>query len=137
MARVGSLYVRFSHSNPCADDEPHLQKWYLCDKYLPYALGGGYILGNDLVAYVAANANRLERYNSEVCCSSRFMSFDNEDSMYVGRRMSLSALGWLRSKQLESTTFDSIRNGRFFSVYIVFVGLLVLIHADAGLADAH
>ena len=39
--------------------------WFLCDTYLPYALGGGYILSSDLVAYLSANAPLLQRYKSE------------------------------------------------------------------------
>lgn len=33
--------------------------WILCDKYLPYALGGGYILSKNLVKYLAKNAEHL------------------------------------------------------------------------------
>jgi len=37
----------------------------LCDKYIPYALGGGYILGKSLVEYLAENAKDLQLFNSE------------------------------------------------------------------------
>ena len=37
----------------------------LCDKYIPYALGGGYILGKSLVQYLADNAKMLQLFNSE------------------------------------------------------------------------
>lgn len=30
-------------------------KWILCDKYLPYALGGGYVLSKDLIIYIVNN----------------------------------------------------------------------------------
>lgn len=33
--------------------------WILCDSYLPYAQGGGYILSKNLVTYIAQNANYL------------------------------------------------------------------------------
>ena len=33
--------------------------WILCDTYLPYAIGGGYILSKSLVTYLARNANNL------------------------------------------------------------------------------
>lgn len=33
--------------------------WILCDNYLPYALGGGYILSKNLVSYLGQNANYL------------------------------------------------------------------------------
>ena len=39
--------------------------WVLCDHYLPYALGGGYILSSDLVTFVASNAKYLKLYNNE------------------------------------------------------------------------
>lgn len=34
-------------------------KWILCDKYLPYALGGGYVLSKDLVTYIVNNRDYL------------------------------------------------------------------------------
>ena len=40
--------------------------YFLCDNYLPYAVGGGYVLSFDLVQYVAEN-------------SHRFLVFKNED----------------------------------------------------------
>lgn len=33
--------------------------WILCDKYLPYALGGGYVLSKDLVSYIVNNKDYL------------------------------------------------------------------------------
>ncbi|XP_046326793.1 beta-1,3-galactosyltransferase 6-like isoform X1 [Haliotis rufescens] len=41
------------------------QEWVLCDRYLPYALGGGYVVSSDLVHYVASNANYLKTFISE------------------------------------------------------------------------
>lgn len=37
----------------------------LCSKYLPYALGGGYVISQGLVEYVEKNANVLSLYASE------------------------------------------------------------------------
>jgi len=37
----------------------------LCDRYIPYALGGGYILGKNLVDFLAKNAHMLQLYTSE------------------------------------------------------------------------
>lgn len=37
--------------------------WILCDKYLPYALGGGYVLSKDLIVYIVNNIDYL-RYVS-------------------------------------------------------------------------
>jgi len=37
----------------------------LCDHYVPYALGGGYVLGKSVVEFVASNSRLLVEYNSE------------------------------------------------------------------------
>lgn len=37
----------------------------LCDRYLPYAIGGGYIISKDIVHYIARNQHSLNRYVSE------------------------------------------------------------------------
>ncbi|XP_069774870.1 beta-1,3-galactosyltransferase 6 [Narcine bancroftii] len=39
--------------------------WVLCDYYLPYALGGGYVLSADLVHYLRININYLKVWQSE------------------------------------------------------------------------
>ena len=39
--------------------------WFLCDRYLPYALGGGYVLSHDLVRKIVAKSEHLDVYNSE------------------------------------------------------------------------
>lgn len=39
--------------------------WFLCDRYLPHARGGGYILSSDLVKYISTNSNLLQLYKSE------------------------------------------------------------------------
>jgi len=39
--------------------------WILCDRYLPYQLGGGYVLGRDLVEFLARNGHLLKMYRSE------------------------------------------------------------------------
>ncbi len=41
------------------------REWFLCDRYLPYALGGGYVLSHDLVRRMVSNSNGLLLYNSE------------------------------------------------------------------------
>ena len=38
----------------------------LCDKYIPYALGGGYVIGWDLVSFIAQTAPMLIQYKNEV-----------------------------------------------------------------------
>lgn len=40
-------------------------EWFLCDRYTPYALGGGYVLSHRLVDYVLTNAPLLQHYKSE------------------------------------------------------------------------
>lgn len=37
----------------------------LCDRYLPYALGGGYIISSDMVHFVASNSPYLKKYLAE------------------------------------------------------------------------
>ncbi|XP_014360342.2 beta-1,3-galactosyltransferase 6 [Papilio machaon] len=39
--------------------------WFLCDKYLPYALGGGYVISRRIVDYIAQNMDLLSYYNAE------------------------------------------------------------------------
>lgn len=34
--------------------------WFLCDYYLPYASGGGYVLSYNLVQFIATNADILK-----------------------------------------------------------------------------
>ncbi|XP_058793097.1 beta-1,3-galactosyltransferase 6 [Phymastichus coffea] len=52
--------ARVKRSGPWKETE-----WFLCDYYLPYALGGGYILSYNLVKFIAENADFLKLYNSE------------------------------------------------------------------------
>nr|CAG4634950.1 EOG090X0A8N [Alona affinis] len=39
--------------------------WFLCDTYLPYARGGGYVLSSDLVRHLTDSAPLLQHYKSE------------------------------------------------------------------------
>lgn len=39
--------------------------WMLCDRYLPYQLGGGYVLSYELVRYLSVNARLLKIYKNE------------------------------------------------------------------------
>ncbi|XP_001947124.2 beta-1,3-galactosyltransferase 6 isoform X1 [Acyrthosiphon pisum] len=55
------------------DGIAHVQKsgkfketeWILCDRYLPYALGGGYVLSKDLIIYLVKNQDYLSMFVSE------------------------------------------------------------------------
>ena len=54
----GDAHVKFA--GPWSE-----KSWHLCDRYLPYAQGGGYILSSDLVNFIARNADLLQKFNSE------------------------------------------------------------------------
>lgn len=54
----GDAHVKFA--GPWSE-----KNWHLCDRYLPYAQGGGYILSSDLVNFIARNSDLLQKYNSE------------------------------------------------------------------------
>lgn len=41
------------------------RQWFLCDTYIPFALGGGYILTADLVHYISINEEYFKLYNNE------------------------------------------------------------------------
>lgn len=41
------------------------KNWVLCDHYLPYALGGGYVLSADMTHFIASNKDYLKLYTSE------------------------------------------------------------------------
>ena len=54
----GDAHVKFA--GPWAE-----KNWNLCDRYLPYAQGGGYVLSRDLVNFIARNSDFLQKFNSE------------------------------------------------------------------------
>lgn len=39
--------------------------WFICDRYIPYAFGGGYVLSRDLVELIVPNAPYLKQYMNE------------------------------------------------------------------------
>ena len=39
--------------------------WFLCDHFLPFAMGGGYVISSDLVHRVASNADGVQLYSNE------------------------------------------------------------------------
>ncbi|XP_066270288.1 beta-1,3-galactosyltransferase 6-like isoform X1 [Branchiostoma lanceolatum] len=56
----------FSGKSPVYREGIYEEKdWFLCDTYLPYAFGGGYILSADLAHFIASNAHWLKPYKSE------------------------------------------------------------------------
>ena len=56
-------YTLFSHlfSMPRS-----VQDWFLSDHYLPYALGGGYVISSNVLRFLVANHRILTKYKSEV-----------------------------------------------------------------------
>ena len=53
--------------------------WFLCDKYIPYALGGGYVLSGELVKMMALNSAHLKLYvNEDVSVGSWLAPYDIE-----------------------------------------------------------
>eukprot|EP00049_Salpingoeca_infusionum_P008340 m.135795 g.135795 ORF g.135795 m.135795 type:complete len:161 (-) comp13984_c0_seq5:310-792(-) len=40
-------------------------EYVLCDHYVPYAVGGGYVLSGGLVRYISTMKDQLSMYNSE------------------------------------------------------------------------
>ena len=66
-ASGGSLYWGFLDGRATAKKNGKWaeKEWFLCDRYLPYALGGGYIISGDLVHRIAVNAEGLQLYNAE------------------------------------------------------------------------
>lgn len=41
------------------------KNWFLCDRYLPYAKGGGYVISQDLVHLISSVSNDLTLYENE------------------------------------------------------------------------
>lgn len=39
--------------------------YFVCDRYLPYQLGGGYVLSNALSTFISQNVDILRYYRSE------------------------------------------------------------------------
>ena len=53
------------HAYPEASGKWAEQKWFNCPHYLPYAMGGGYILSRKVIEILTLFSNRLVLYNSE------------------------------------------------------------------------
>ncbi|GLG94204.1 Hexosyltransferase [Gryllus bimaculatus] len=61
------LYLGFFSGHATVQKEGKWKEsnWILCDYYLPYALGGGYILSQELTNFIARNAKDLQLFLSE------------------------------------------------------------------------
>lgn len=57
-----SLYWGYFHGNAKIKTSGKWKEsdWIVCDRYVPYALGGGYILSKSLITYIAKNADQLK-----------------------------------------------------------------------------
>jgi galactosylxylosylprotein 3-beta-galactosyltransferase len=63
---AGVFWGQFLGAGGVIKEGPYAEfSWSICDTYLPYALGGGYILSMDLVQLVARNAPFLRVYRNE------------------------------------------------------------------------
>ncbi|XP_060810342.1 beta-1,3-galactosyltransferase 6 isoform X2 [Amyelois transitella] len=49
------------HANVYTRGKWQESSWFLCDRYLPYALGGGYIVSKSIVDYIARNSDVLRQ----------------------------------------------------------------------------
>lgn len=61
-AKTKNLYWGFFNGNARVKRNGRWRetKWILCDRYLPYALGGGYVLSHSMVNFIARNHHDLK-----------------------------------------------------------------------------
>lgn len=65
-SNTGVFWGHFLGAGGIITEGPYSEfNWSVCETYLPYALGGGYILSMDLVKLLARNAPFLKVYNNE------------------------------------------------------------------------
>ena len=62
---TGLYWGRIFKPTPMSSGKWAENKWFLCDHYLPYAMGGGYVISSDLIHRVTVNADGIQLYNSE------------------------------------------------------------------------
>ena len=67
--------------------------WFLCDHFLPYAMGGGYIISSNLVHIVARNAGHLQLYSNEDVSMGVWMSSYKIERKHDAR---FNFFGWSR-----------------------------------------
>ena len=62
-----SLYWGYftSQNSPTPTGKFAERNWFLCNHFLPFAQGGGYIISSDLVHLIARNAGNVQLYNNE------------------------------------------------------------------------
>lgn len=61
-AKTKNLYWGFFNGNARVKRNGRWKetKWILCDRYLPYALGGGYVLSSSMIHFIARNHRDLK-----------------------------------------------------------------------------
>ena len=58
---IGLYWGRIFKPTPKSSGKWAEKEWFLCDHYLPYALGGGYVISSDLIHRVAVNADGIQQ----------------------------------------------------------------------------
>ena len=75
---VNKLYWGYFNRNAKVITNPKSKwaerDWFLCDHYLPYAFGGGYVISADLIHKIAITSNYLQLYNNEDISVSVWLS---------------------------------------------------------------
>ena len=88
-----------SQSTPRKEGKWAEPNWKLCDKYLPYALGGGYVLSKYLIHRIAINADGLTLYNNEDVSVGAWISpFDLEMKHDSRFRSDMNVKKWRQDK---------------------------------------
>ena len=112
MTRFSFIYI-FTEFLKCLGRAPVQTKgkwadtsYKLCDRYIPYALGGGYVLGRELVKFVADNSRILEPYNSEDATLGAWMA-----GLKVNRKHDTRCVKQLIDLNRDLNVVDSTQNG--------------------------
>ena len=83
---TGLFWGHFLGAGGIIEDGPYAEfNWNVCETYLPYALGGGYVLSMDLVRLLARNAPFLKVYKNEDVSVGAWLAPYNVDFMFDSR----------------------------------------------------
>lgn len=92
------------------------KEWNICDFYIPYALGGGYVLSDSLVHFIAKNGNLLKMYKSEDISVAAWLATYNDinkvheprfDTEYISRGCHNSYLVTHKHSEIAMKTFHN------------------------------
>ena len=83
--------------------------WFLCDTYLPYAIGGGYVLSHDLIRLIAANSDKLTLYNCEDVSVGTWLSPFDIERRHDERFHTLKSLSTTCSSELFVSSENSVK----------------------------